>query len=134
MHEVRNPAGRLVTFRVVPPISDENGANASIDLRSAVVARPGTVVVISDLSAARTFSPQTTNRFIELMKSDNPRIEKSALLLPPGEATLALQVARMVTEAAHPARRTFTVASELRAWVDPVLTDEERLALAAFLP
>src|ERR1700761_1965011 len=99
MHQVANPAGRLVTFRIVPPVSDENSAQAALDLRACIVGTEGSVIVITDLCAARVFSEETTERFIKLMKSDNPKIEKSALLLNGESASLGLQINRMLKEA-----------------------------------
>jgi superfamily I DNA/RNA helicase len=133
MHVVENPAGRLVTFRINPPVSDENSARASSELRALIVAAEGPVIVVSDLSAARAFAPETTARFVALMKSDNPKIERSALLLSPDSATLGLQVSRMIKEAAHPARRAFAAAAELSNWLQPLLTTDEKEALSAFL-
>ncbi|MGH7285433.1 MAG: hypothetical protein ACRELY_28255 [Polyangiaceae bacterium] len=133
MHEVGNPTGRLVTYRIVPPVSDENAPAAAADLRATIVATPGAVVVVSDLSAARAFSQATTDRFVQLMKSDNPKIHRSALLVSPESATLGMQLARMLKEAAHPARRAFTDARELVAWLAPDLNESERAALDVFL-
>jgi superfamily I DNA/RNA helicase len=133
MHVVENPTGRLVTFRINPPVSDENSARASSDLRALIVASERPVIVVSDMSAARAFAPETTAGFVALMKSDNPKIERSALLLSPDSATLELQIHRMLNEAAHPARRAFTDVAELSTWLHPLLTTDEKEALAAFL-
>jgi hypothetical protein len=134
MTEVRNPQGRLITFRIVAPVDDANAGQSALELRSAVVAVPGPVVVCADLRAARTFSPETTERFVALMRSDNRKLERSALLLDGSQsATYVLQVERMVREANHPERRTFRVKSDLRAWLSPCLTSDELAALDAFL-
>lgn len=133
MHSVENPVGRLVQFRIHLPVSDENSVRASLDLRAAIVANPKAVVVVTDLRAARTFSPETVQRFVALMKSDNPKIERSAMLLGPEAATLGLQVARMVKEAGLTARRAFFDPVELATWLEPILSIEERVALDAFL-
>jgi len=133
MTEVRNPTGRLVTFRVIPPVDDGNSGRSALELRSTISAIAGPVVVCADLTAARTFSPETTERFVALMRSDNPKLERGALLLDAGSATVVLQVERMVREANLPARRTFRDRGELTAWLDPILTPAERAALAEFL-
>ncbi|HWE30927.1 MAG TPA: hypothetical protein VHB97_23125 [Polyangia bacterium] len=133
MTEVDSPAGRLVTFRVVPPVEDANAAQAAVELRSAIVAIAGAVVVCSDLSTARTFSPETTERFVALMRSDNAKLERSAVLLGTQSATFGLQVERMVREANHPGRRTFRERAELFTWLTPVLTEAEQTALGQFL-
>jgi hypothetical protein len=133
MHIVENPAGRLVTFRIVPPVSDDNSENASHDLRAKIVGIEGPVVIVSDLSAARAFSPETTARFVALMRSDNPKIARSALLLGSDSAMLGLQVTRMVKEAANPARRMFREPALLSTWLEEILTEAEQAALDRFL-
>jgi hypothetical protein len=133
MNEVGNPAGRLITFRVLPPVEDANSARAALELRNTIAAVEGSVVVCTDVSAARTFSPETTERFIALMRSDNPKVERSALLLDAQSATFVLQVERMVREANHPGRRTFRDRAELRGWLAPLLSAAELGALDSFL-
>jgi hypothetical protein len=133
MHEVGNPAGRLVTFRVVPPVDDANADAAARALRATVMGLPGPVVICSDVTEARTFSDRTVQQFVALMKADNPKIERSAFLLDPASATFALQLERMVREASSPARRTFRDARSLCEWLIPLLTPQEADALEAFL-
>jgi hypothetical protein len=133
MTEVGNPSGRLVTFRVIPPVDDGNSARSAVELRNVIASVAGPVIVCADLTAARTFSPETTERFVALMRSDNPKLERGALLLDPRSATVALQVERMVREANLPARRTFRDRAELSGWLEPLLNPAEQLALARFL-
>jgi hypothetical protein len=133
MHEVDSPAGRLVTFRVVRPADDANAEAAALALRAAVMAVRGPAIICSDVTQARTFSEQTAQRFILLMKADNPKVERSAMLLDPTSATYALQVERMVHEAGNPARRTFRDARLLQEWLRPVLSAQEEHALRVFL-
>jgi hypothetical protein len=132
MHVVANPAGRLITFRIRLPVAEDNGAQASIDLRSTIVAHPDPVIVVTDLCDARAFSPETTERFVALMKSGNPKLFRSALLLGMDAAILGLQVVRMLKEAGNPARRAFFDVDELTAWLEPDLNKEERSALQDF--
>lgn len=131
--EVQNPAGRLITFRVVAPVEDGNSAAAAQALRAAIAGVGGPVVVCADLTAARTFSPETTERFVALMRADNSTLAGSALLFGGGSATFGLQLERMVREAEHPGRRTFRDRDELRAWLAQMLDLAERDALDAFL-
>lgn len=133
MHVVEGPIGRLIVFRIVPPVSDDNSGRASADLRAAIVASAVPVVVVSDLRVARAFSPDTTDRFIALMKADNPKIERSALLVDEEARTLGLQAQRMVKEAAHASRRVFSDPAELREWLAPVLSSQEQTALDRLL-
>ncbi len=130
---VKNPAGKLVTYRVGSPIDDVNAAQAAAELRTTIVAVGRPVVVCTDLTDARTFSERVADEFVVLMRSDNPKIERSALLLSDTSATFLLQMDRMVREAASPARRIFRDRQALRGWLHPVLSNEEGAALEAFL-
>jgi hypothetical protein len=67
------------------------------------------------------------------MRSENPKIERSAPLLDSSSATFALQVDRMVRQASHPGRRIFRDRAELRDWLQEPLGPDERTALEAFL-
>ena len=133
MVEVANPAGRLVTFRVRSPLDDGNADRAAADLRRTIGAVAGRVVVCTDLTDARVLAPETSERFVAVMRADNPRLERSALLLGNNSATFVMQLERMVREADSPARRTFREASELVEWLRPSLTADEEAALAGFL-
>jgi hypothetical protein len=133
MYSVENPAGRLVTFRITTPVDDGNATSAATDLRAVVQSIEGRVIICTDLTEARTFAPATAQRFVAVMKMDNPKLERSALLLGPDAATVLLQMERMVREAASPDRRTFRSAQELTEWLQPLLTTEEQSALSVFL-
>jgi hypothetical protein len=130
---VENPVGRLITYRVVPPVDDRNATRAAVLLRTAIVAIGGPVVICADLTEARTFAAETAAQFVALMKADNPKLERSALLLSEASATLVLQIERMVREAASPARRVFLDRQLLRGWLHLVLSQDEGVALEEFL-
>jgi hypothetical protein len=130
---VTNPAGRLVTFRVVSPVDDGNAAKAAAELRRIVQSIEGRVVICTDLTDARVFAPGTTDAFVKAMKADNPKLERSAILLGGDSPTFLLQLERMVREAASPDRRTFRDQRELAQWLEPILSERELMALRAFL-
>ena len=130
---VANPVGRLVTFRVFPPIDDRQSAAAAAKLRDSIAAIADRVIICTDVTEAHVFSQETTDLFVKQMKAGNPKIERSAILLGDGSPTFALQLERMVREAASPDRRTFRNPRELEAWLEPVLTPAEQLALHSFL-
>ncbi len=133
LHTIANPAGRLLVFRVFPPFTDETGARGAIDLRAAIVALSAPAIIFTDLRHAQTFSPATTERFVGLMKADNPKIERSVVLLCNDAPMLALQITRVIREAENPNRAAFIVARELAEWCEPVLSEAERAALAIAL-
>jgi hypothetical protein len=130
---VANPAGRLITFRVFPPIEDSQSASAAAKLKESIGAIDGRVIICTDVTEAHVFSQETTDLFVKQMRAGNPKIERSAILLGQGSPTFALQLERMVREAASPDRRAFRNTRELEAWLEPLLTPVEQLALHSFL-
>lgn len=128
-----NPQGRLVTFRVSPPVEDANAGAAALELGRVIRGATGQAIVCADLSAARTFSLATAERFVLFMKSTNLKIERSGLLVGEDSPTLLLQLERMVKEAANPARRTFRCPRQLYGWLALTLSREEASALVDFL-
>jgi hypothetical protein len=131
--EVGNPSGRLVTYRVRQPVDDGNAEHAGQELRRVIERIEGRVVVCTDLTDARTFAPSTTERFVRVMKADNPRLERSAILLASHAATFTLQLERMLREATGAARRVFHDPRELSEWLQPLLSAPEQAALLEFL-
>jgi hypothetical protein len=133
MHEVRSPGGRLVTLRLASPVDDQEANEVVFHVRRALGSLPGQGVFCTDLTEARTFSPPIAARFTELMRSDNPKIERSGFLLAKNAATFNLQMERMIRESNSPARKTFTAADELERWLGALLTPQERAFLQSFL-
>jgi hypothetical protein len=133
MHEVRTIGRRLVTLRVVSPVDDQEAGDVFQGVRRAVGSLATQVVICTDLTEARTFSPPIAARFTELMRADNPKVERSGFLLAQDAATFSLQLERMIRESKNPHRRTFTDAAELERWLAPLLTVEERSHLRSFL-
>jgi hypothetical protein len=133
MHEARNPGGRLLTLRLESPLDEQEAGEVFSDIRRLLGAMSGQAISCTDLTNARTFSPPIAARFTELMRGDNPKIERSAFLLAENAATFSLQLDRMIRESKNPHRRTFTGAQDLEAWLTPLLTPLERGLLRAFL-
>ncbi len=96
-------------------------------------ASPSPVVVCADYRNVKFVKAELVAQFIEFLKAVNPKIERSGVLLAPGNAIFTLQMTRMVREADFPNRRTFTEPRELEGWLGEVLTAPERTRLGAFL-
>jgi len=133
MLTVTRKAGRLVGIRFVYPITDEEVRGFEVDLRSAIAAVPGQVVFCTDLRAARVLTEKVAERVIEVMRWDNPKVRRTALLLPEGHAVLALQFERIVRAAGNPARRTFQHAEQAAHWLGEVLNPAEQESLLELL-
>jgi hypothetical protein len=133
MYELRNPVGRLLTLRLAAPISDAEAELLSAQARQEMGAHARRIVTCVDLSESHTLSASVSDRLTQLMRGDNPRIERSGFLINRESATLGLQVERMLREANNPSRRTFHAASDLIQWLDEVLSSQELAALREFL-
>jgi hypothetical protein len=84
------------------------------------------VIIVGDYRRASTLSPDVADRFVQVFSRSNPRIERSALLVLPEQATFQMQVERMVREANNPSRRTFRDAWALETWLAEILVPDER--------
>jgi hypothetical protein len=91
------------------------------------------VVLCTDLRGTKLFAPEVASRIIDLMRSDNPRVERNGVL-GNESGIFTLQVQRLLIEARSPGRRrVFTEPSVLRAWLDESLQPEESARLRQFL-
>lgn len=123
--------GRFIETRWIPPIE-----SAHVDrfvTRTAEILRSSSekFVVFADLEQASIMPPEWIDRVIEMLRSDNGRIERNGILLK-GSATFIMQMERMIRQANNPSRRTFRDFEELKAWLTPVLTPNERARFEAF--
>jgi hypothetical protein len=91
------------------------------------------VVLCTDLRSAQLFAPDVASRIIDLMRSDNPRVERNGVL-GNESAIFTLQVQRLLIEARSPGRRRlFTQQGALQAWLDESLQPDESARLQQFL-
>ena len=125
--------GRLLEVRAYLPIRLEEIPALVETMRSIYERAPRLVVAILD---ARTYGiepPAAVDHFIETIKRDNPRIERSAFLIEPGQSLLGLQLDRVIREAGNPNRKLFRDVDAAKAFLKPALTPEESARLDAFL-
>lgn len=132
MLQVENHVGRLIEMTVVTPVTLQELGACLTHFTALATKLPGKFVPVADCRRAHTFPQDVAEGFGKLMRSDNPRIERAAILV--GEsAVLSMQIERMVREAQNPARRTFRARDAILSWVGEVLNNEERARFAQFL-
>lgn len=91
------------------------------------------VTLCTDLRRTELFAPEVASRIIDLMRGDNPRVDRNGVL-GSESALLTLQVQRLLIEAGSPGRRRiFTNPGTLIAWLDDALIEDERSRLRSFL-
>ena len=131
---VANHVGRLIEIRVVPPLPIEDATRFLQEVVRLTAVQPGKIVAVTDLrTGLRTVDPNSIDFIAAIMRSENPKLERNALILSSMSPTFALQMERMVKTAGAVQRRIFKTRGEAEAWLGEVLTGAERARLRAFL-
>lgn len=131
MVSVEHRGGRLIALRIETPVSMDELQAALIQFGGFAAKVEGKFIPVADCRGATILSPDVSERFTALMRSDNPRIERAAILLG-ASAAFSLQLERMVREAGNPRRKTFRAAAELCEWMAEIMLPREHLSLEAF--
>ena len=131
---VHNPVGRLFEVRVVPPVSMDEATAFMQQIVELTMKQPGKVVACTDLRAGtRTIDPSSIDFIAGILRSENPRLERNALIVSAASPTFMLQMERMVKTAANDRRRIFKTRGDAESWLAEVLTGAERARLRTFL-
>lgn len=129
-------AGRLLEIDVrsgYRSVADVDDMLRRIKQQFATVAMPTRIVIAADWRACTVLTPDVSERVVQMLVATNARVERSAILHEPTQATSVLQVMRLVREAEFENRRVFTEAHELEAWLNEILNPAERIRLSALL-
>jgi hypothetical protein len=132
--EVR--VGRLMEIRVdrgFQSIADVEEMRGNITRAFATIAPDVNVVIAADWRRTRLMDGDAADAFGKMIGFFNARIERSGILSSPESPTTVLQFLRVVRESKHPNRRLFDRLSDLTAYLDDLLTPEEKERLAIFL-
>ncbi len=132
MITVANPAGRLGVARFVPPFDVPQVDKLAQEIRDILVRLPRPAIFCSDLRRVQIFPPDVSDRITAMLRSDNPRVERSAVVIGPSSVS-GLQIERMFREAGNPGRRVFRSVDAIVAWLDEALTPLERERMRAHL-
>lgn len=134
MIRVNNPFGRLVTIRLISPVTEEEYERFDIKVRHLVSLLPPNLVFCSDLRYAGFLPSAVAQRIPESMRRDQPWLRRAALLIQEESAVAALQFRRIIKEASNnPSRRTFTDAEQALSWLSEVLLVSEQKHLESFI-
>jgi hypothetical protein len=129
-------AGRLLEIRVgsgYRTVSDVDEMIGMIAAAFASTPEPTRILIAADWRRCRVLTPDVAERATEMLTRSNPRVERSAILHDPGQATSVLQVLRLAREAKLPYRRVFTDAPEMRTWLAEVAQPDELARLDSLL-
>src|SRR4051812_11193318 len=103
--------GRLMEIDVANgyhTVEDVDAMIALIGRAFAQVPAGVRAVIIADWSACTVFSQDVALRARAMLSNVNPRVERSAILHRPDQATSVMQVFRLIKESAFDDRRLFT--------------------------
>ena len=93
----------------------------------------GKLVICADYRLLHPMAPDIANAWLGGLREMNPKLERSALLLPAGAPAVRLQIERVLREAKHPGRRACSDAAEVKAWLSSCLDSAEQARLTQFL-
>jgi hypothetical protein len=122
-------AGRIVEIRILrlADLDDVERLNAEV---FAAIERAGPrALIYADHRFASPVPRDVADALSRGMRQANRKILQTAILLDPANTTFNLQVERIVRCACNSARRLFSGRIELHAWMDGVMTDDERRIL-----
>jgi hypothetical protein len=127
-------AGGLIEARVHALRTPER-ARAYAEALGAVVARHAgkRLVLCADHRPVVIYSQPVADVLAALFSEMNTRLTRIAVLVAPTNATLTMQLERIVREAENPSRRVFLEAKGAEDFLGAVLDPRERLRLARFL-
>jgi hypothetical protein len=119
-------AGRLVEITFWGALSLADVQALRTRLWTVLSQLEGRAVIWADLRFTARFSPEVADKLIEMLRVDNPKVERSAYPIG-ASAAFAVQVERIVAEAAAGAgkiatRRTFRDLVSAGTWLKEVLT------------
>lgn len=132
MFSVDVKVGRLLEIRIVGNSTPQDVDYVHGRLLDIFRSRPGKMMVACDLTRTGVFSPEVASKVGEIFRQDNPRVERSGILVA-DSAIFSLQIERLVLQAANPARRCFHDAFDMKTYLGGLLVHEEHIRLAQFL-
>jgi hypothetical protein len=125
--------GRLIEARVFAFATLDDVDEYSRAFPAAMFAGPARPVLCADHRPVVIYSPRIADRLAELFQTMNARWERVAIVVAPTNATLGMQLQRLVRESANPSRRVFFDGEEAAAFLGEVLAPEESERVRAFL-
>jgi hypothetical protein len=128
--------GRLLEINVAGGYrSVEDVAEMTRRIRTALAAVPESkrLIIAADWRNCPLFSEAVARSVTSMLTVTGTRVERSAILHRPDQATSVLQVFRLIKEANQDHRRVFHRVEEMYGWLGELLTATERRRLREFL-
>jgi hypothetical protein len=135
MFTVERQVGRLVEARV-RELKNRQAADAYFQAITAAVVdapSPHRAVICADHRPVVIYPPVVADRLVELFTSVNKRVERAALIVARSNATVSLQIERIVRESDNANRRVFYDVEPAQAFLSEVLSAAEKARVRRFL-
>jgi len=135
MFTVEVRTGRLLEARIRSLASRDEADGYAREIAARVAKLPPDVrpVLCADHRPVVVYTQPVADRLSELFQQMNDRLERVAILVNESNATLALQLRRIVREAGWSSRRVLTDGTEATTFLGEVLDAQERARLATFV-
>jgi hypothetical protein len=132
---MENRVGRLIEARVFALRTREEADAYSQELGVTVMRAPLNTrpVLCADHRPVAVYSQPVADRLVQLFTQMNTRLERVAILAQRTNATLVLQLERIVREAANSGRRVCYSSEEAQEHLAPVLDARELGVMRDFL-
>jgi hypothetical protein len=132
MYTIDNRVGRLIEIRVESPVTEEELSQFHDRIAKVIKPIKGQVATCTDLVGATVFLQPVAARWIEIIKQENPIVERNAILVGEG-AVFSMQVERIIRQAGFKNRKAFLAPAALTTWLGEILSVRERARLEQFL-
>lgn len=134
MFSIEIREGRLIEARVTALASREDALAYSQALGRARSSRPSErMILCADHRPVSIYSQPVANELSDLFVRMNVQLERVAIIAAKSNATLWMQLGRIVREAGNPSRQMFDESAATETFLAPVLTARERARLTTFL-
>lgn len=125
--------GRLVEARVLRLGTREDADAYGLAVAACAQRVSGRPVLLADHRAVRIYPQRAADRLVELFRPNNTRYARIAVVVSPLNATLRMQLERLVREASSDHRRVCTDADAALAHLSTSLERSELDRARAFL-
>lgn len=132
-YTVQSRVGRLVEARVFRLASAEDADEYGRAILDAVQRAPAMPVLCADHRPVAIYPQAAADRLVEMFRPNNQRFERIAIVVAPTNATILLQLERIVREAGFDKRRVFRDGPAAAEFLKPVLDGRELARARSFL-
>jgi hypothetical protein len=134
-YAIQNAVGRLLEARVFALTTPRDVDDYSRDIALQLMRMPRDVrpVLCADHRPVAIYPEAAADRLVELFTQMNTRLDRVAILVSRTNATLFMQLNRIVREANYNARRVVHTPEEAHAHLAPVLEPAELARMREFL-